>query len=219
LSNIYLDRLDKHIETNLLPDHNRGRRRRTYRPYMRLHRTITELEKRGEIEEAKRLRQQLQQMPSRDPQDPGYRRLRYIRYADDWLLGFTGPKREAEQIKNEIGQFLHDQLHLELSPTKTLITHGRTQSARFLGYEIVVLDNGSKHDHRGHRSINAQIGLKVPADVIRAKCAPTCIMADRSDGPNARSTATSPSSPSTRPSSVASPATTSWRSTCIASTG
>jgi hypothetical protein len=138
---------------------------------MRLHRTITELEKRGEIEEAKRLRRQLQQLPSRDRQDPGYRRLRYIRYADDWLLGFTGPRREAEQIKNEVGRFLHDRLHLELSPTKTLITHGRTQSARFLGYEIVVLDNDSKHDHRGHRSINAQIGLKVPADVIRAKCA------------------------------------------------
>src|SRR5256885_6793023 len=111
-------------------------------------------------------------MPSRDPQDPNYRRLRYIRYADDWLLGFTGPKREAEQIKDATGAFLHNQLHLELSPTKTLITHGRTQSARFLGYEIVVLDNDSKHDHRGHRSINAQIGLKVPADVIRAKCPP-----------------------------------------------
>jgi hypothetical protein len=84
------------------------------------------------------------------------------------LLGFTGPK----QITDTIGAFLHDQLHLELSPTKTLITHGRTQSARFLGYEIVVLNNDSKHDHRGHRSINAQIGLRVPADVIRAKCAP-----------------------------------------------
>jgi group II intron reverse transcriptase/maturase len=172
MSNIYLDRLDKYIETNLLPAHNRGARRRTYRPYMRLHRMITELENRGEIEQAKRLRKQLQRMPSRDPQDPNYRRLRYIRYADDWLLGFTGPKREAEQIKDAIGQFLNNQLHLELSPTKTLITHGRTQSARFLGYEIVVLDNDSKHDHRGHRSINAQIGLKVPADVIRAKCAP-----------------------------------------------
>jgi hypothetical protein len=88
MSNIYLDRLDKYIETNLLPAHNRGARRRTYRPYMRLHRMITELENRGEIEQARRLRKQLQQMPSRDPQDPNYRRLRYIRYADDWLLGF-----------------------------------------------------------------------------------------------------------------------------------
>jgi hypothetical protein len=109
---------------------------------------------------------------SRDPNDPGYRRLRYCRYADDWLLGFTGPKREAEQIKADLGQFLREQLKLELSQTKTLVTHGRTQAARFLGYEIVVLDADDKHDHRGHRSINAQIGLKVPADVIRAKCKP-----------------------------------------------
>ena len=111
-------------------------------------------------------------MPSRDPDDPGYRRLHYCRYADDWLLGFTGPRQEAEEIKARIGQFLHDQLKLELSPAKTLITHGRTQAARFLGYEIVVLHADHKHDQRGHRSINAAIGLKVPVDVIRAKCAP-----------------------------------------------
>jgi hypothetical protein len=160
LSNIYLDRLDKYIEVNLLPAHNQGRRRRPYRPYMRLHRQITDLEKRGEIGQAKRLRQRLQRMPSRDPDDPGYRRLRYCRYADDWLLGFTGPKREAEQIKADVGRFLHDELRLELSESKTLITHGRTQPARFLGYEIVVCNADDKHDHRGHRSINAQIGLK-----------------------------------------------------------
>lgn len=61
---------------------------------------------------------------------------------------------------------------MELSPTKTVITHGRTQAARFLGYEIVVLHADHKRDQRGHRSINAAIGLKVPVDVIRAKCAP-----------------------------------------------
>jgi hypothetical protein len=86
-------------------------------------------------------------------------------------LGFTGPRQEAEQIKACIGQFLHDQLELELSPAKTLITRRRTQAARFLGYEIVVLHADHKQDQRGHRSINAAIGLKVPADVIRAKCA------------------------------------------------
>jgi type II intron maturase/integrase-like protein len=88
------------------------------------------------------------------------------------LLGFAGPRQEAEQIKACIGAFLHDQLALEVSATKTLITHGRIQPARFLGYEIVVLHADHKHDHRGRRSINAAIGLKVPADVIRAKCAP-----------------------------------------------
>jgi Reverse transcriptase (RNA-dependent DNA polymerase) len=113
-----------------------------------------------------------QQRNSADPNDPGYRRLHYSRYADDWLLGFTGPRQEAEQIKARVGEFLRDQLKLELSPAKTLVTHGRTRPVRYLGYQIVVLHADHKHDQRGHRSINAGIGLKVPADVIRAKCAP-----------------------------------------------
>ena len=172
LSNIYLDRLDTYIEQHLLPAYNRGARRTPYRPYMRLWQRAWRLEQQGDREAGHALRKQMKTMPSRDPNDPGYRRLRYCRYADDWLLSFTGPRQEAEQIKASVGAFLHDQLKLELSPTKTLITHGRTQAARFLGYDIVVLHADHKHDHRGHRSINAAIGLKVPADVIRAKCAP-----------------------------------------------
>ena len=62
-------------------------------------------------------------LSSQDPNDPQYRRLRYVRYADDWLLGFAGPKHEAEQIKSRIAVFLRDELKLELSPSKTLITH------------------------------------------------------------------------------------------------
>jgi group II intron reverse transcriptase/maturase len=172
LSNIYLDRLDKHIEQALLPAYNRGTRRAANRPYARLWQRACRLEQRGEVEAGRMLRKQMKTMPSRDPGDPGYRRLTYCRYADDWLLGFAGPRREAEEIKARIGEFLHDQLKLELSAAKTLITHGRTQAARFLGYEVVVLHADHKHDQRGHRSINAAIGLKVPLGVIRAKCAP-----------------------------------------------
>jgi group II intron reverse transcriptase/maturase len=172
LSNIYLDRLDQFVEQTLLPAHNRGARRTPYRPYMRLWQRAWRLEQQGDREAGRVLREQMKTMPSRDPDDPGYRRLHYCRYADDWLLGFTGPRQEAEQIKARIGGFLHDRLKLELSPTKTLITHGRTQTARFLGYEIVVLHADHKRDRRGHRSINAGIGLKVPADVLRVKCAP-----------------------------------------------
>ena len=172
LSNIYLDRLDRFIEQDILPAHNRGKRRTPYRPYMRLWQQACRLEQRGELEAGRELRRQMKAMPSRDPDDPGYRRLKYCRYADDWVLGFTGPRQEAEEIKDTVGQFLREQLKLELSPAKTLITHGRTQAARFLGYEMVVMHADDKRDHRGHRSINAGIGLKVPADVIRAKCAP-----------------------------------------------
>ena len=67
---------------------------------------------------------------------PDYRRLRYVRYADDFLLGFAGPRAEAEEIKRHLGEFLRRELSLELSEPKTLITHGSTEAARFLGYEL-----------------------------------------------------------------------------------
>ena len=172
LSNVYLDRMDTYIETELLPAYNRKNQRTTYRPYMRMWRSIARLEQDGQREQAARLRRELQRLPSRDPGDPGFRRLRYVRYADDWLLGFSGPRREAEEIKVMIGNFLRDHLKLELSVPKTLITHARTKPARFLGYELVVLHNDAKRDQRGHRSINGQIGLKAPVDVVRAKCKP-----------------------------------------------
>ena len=168
LSNIYLDRLDAYIEQTLLPAYNQGDRRTPFRPYMRLWRRAWERERRGDRAGGLQLRRQMKTIPSRDPHDPGYRRLRYCRYADDWLLGFAGPRREAEEIKDMVGRFLHEDLKLELSPSKTLITHGRTRPARFLGYEVAVLQADHKHDHRGHRSINAAIGLKVPIEVIHA---------------------------------------------------
>jgi hypothetical protein len=86
------------------------------------------------------------------------------------LLGFSGPREEAEQIKQRLQGFLQETLKLELSQEKTLITHARTEAARFLGYEIVTLDADCKHDHRGQRCINGAPGLKVPAAVISKKC-------------------------------------------------
>jgi group II intron reverse transcriptase/maturase len=170
LSNIYLDKLDKFVEQEILPRYTRGDRRRTNPAWRQLQQQAKRLEKAGDCTEARRLRRQMQQYPSLDPADPGYRRLRYVRYADDMLLGLIGPREEAEIIKHEIGKFLRDRLKLELSETKTLITHARTEAARFLGYDIEVLNNDRKLDRRGHRCINGQIGLKVPIEVIKAKC-------------------------------------------------
>jgi group II intron reverse transcriptase/maturase len=171
LSNIYLDRLDQFVETMLLPAHNHGDRRRPHPPYMALLNTARRKRIAGEREKARKLRQQAQKMPSRDPNDPNFRRLWYCRYADDWLLGFSGPREEAEQIKTQLAEFLIDQLKLELSQEKTLITHARTEAARFLGYEIVSQDADDKHCRKvNRRCINGAPGLKVPVDVIRAKC-------------------------------------------------
>ena len=99
LSNIYLDKLDQFVETVLIPAHNHGERRKPYPPYMALLNAARRKTDAGQTDEAWLLRRQAQQMPSRDPNDPDFRRLWYVRYADDFLLGFSGPREEAEQIK------------------------------------------------------------------------------------------------------------------------
>lgn len=172
LSNLYLDRLDRFVETKLLPAYNRGARRRPYPPYTALLKGARNQRMAGNPSGAKALRRQAQRLPSRDPNDPDFRRLWYVRYADDWLLGFSGPREEAETIKGQLSEFLRETLHLTLSPTKTLITNARTAAARFLGYEIVNQQADDKQ-HRAlqRRCINGAPGLKVPVDVIRAKCA------------------------------------------------
>ena len=172
LSNIYLSRLDQFVENTLLPAFNRGNRRRPYRLYMALLNAARNRKIAGDFEEAKELRRQAQQLPARDPDDPDFRRLRYCRYADDWLLGFSGPREEAEEIKHQLSEFLRDTLKLKLSEEKTLVTNARTEAAQFLNYEVVNQDEDAKQYRSLHRRcINGVPGLKVPARVIRAKCA------------------------------------------------
>jgi group II intron reverse transcriptase/maturase len=170
LSNVYLDQLDRFVESTLLPAYNRGERRRLNPSFQRLQQASRALRQQGNHQQARRVRRQMQAVPSLDPTDPNYRRLRYIRYADDMLLGFSGPRAEAEAIKQHLGVFLREHLKLTLSEEKTLITHARSRAARFLGYEVTVLHSDTKLDRRGHRCINGQIGLKVPDDVVHAKC-------------------------------------------------
>ena len=170
LSNIYLDRLDQYVEQRLLPEHNLGRRRRPNRAYQVLEYAIARARRHKDKAEAHRLILARRRVPSQDPADPGYRRLRYVRYADDWLLGFAGPRREAEDIKSKIAAFLRDELRLELSPSKTLITHATSQAARFLGYEIKAQHSDTKITQR-RRAVNGAIGLFVPRAVIRQRCA------------------------------------------------
>jgi group II intron reverse transcriptase/maturase len=171
LSNIYLDRLDTFVETVLIPEYTRGKVRVKNPDYRKVESALRRARNDGDRTAARELRKQLHSMPSMDPHDPSYRRLRYTRYADDTLLGFTGPRAEAEQIKTRLAAFLRDDLALELSAEKTLITHARTQAANFLGYQITVLHNDRKVT-RGYRRANGTIALRVPRTVITANCAP-----------------------------------------------
>jgi group II intron reverse transcriptase/maturase len=172
LANLYLDRLDQYVESTLLPAHHRGDRRKVNPEYARLIDRAWKKKRKGHREEAKALRKEAQHLPAIAPHDPDFRRLRYVRYADDFLLGLIGPRREAEEIKRQLGEFLGHELKLELSAEKTLITHAKSERARFLGYEIGATHNDTKQavNDRHQRSVNGRIALTVPREVIRAKC-------------------------------------------------
>jgi hypothetical protein len=163
--------LDQYVETVLIPQYTKEKARKLNPAYNKVQGRLAYARSRGYRDKARQLRQELRRLPVGDPCDPGYRRLRYSRYADDHLLGFTGPKAEAEKIKVQLAEFLRYELKLELSAEKTLITHARTGAARYLGYEIIVQHGNSKITD-GRRAVNGKIALRVPLDVIKAKRAP-----------------------------------------------
>ena len=170
LSNVYLDKLDKFVERELIPQYTRGASRAPNPEYAATANALARARRRGDRAAVRDLTRQLRTLPHGDPMDPGYRRLKYIRYADDHILGFIGPKAEAEEIKAKLAMFLRETLGLELNQQKTLITHARSQRARFLGYHVSVQHCDTKLT-KGQRSANGRIALKVPPDVIRAQCA------------------------------------------------
>jgi len=169
LANIYLDRLDQFVERTLVPMYDRGEKRVHNNVYNTLASRRFKLRRKGEGEEADAVLREMRKLPSYEPNDPNYRRLRYVRYADDFLLGFTGPRAEAEEIKQKLSAFLRHELKLTLSAEKTLITHGLTDAARFLGYEVKTTLHGGRTFGRNRQRQSGTISLLVPRDVITAK--------------------------------------------------
>jgi group II intron reverse transcriptase/maturase len=163
LANIVLNELDKYVENELIPKYTRGKYRKKNPEYTKLSREMEKASRNKDIELYQRLRKERRKVTNGDPNDPTYRRLRYIRYADDFVLGWAGTKAEAEQIKEEVRQFLQT-IRLELSAEKTLITHASTEKARFLGYDVQTAIENSKQT-KGNRSINGRIILTVPPEV------------------------------------------------------
>ncbi len=169
LSNIYMDRLDKFVENMLIPEHTQGKRRKAHPEYERLKSLAHYYRKRGNLERTKELRKEMQEYPSVDPHDPEYKRLKYLRYADDFLLGLAGTRADAEEIKEKLTTFLGTELRLTMSAEKTLITHANTGRARFLGYEIGTMKSQTKFDDLQRRSVNEGIALYIPEDVLKSK--------------------------------------------------
>ncbi|HEM2810178.1 TPA: reverse transcriptase [Streptococcus suis] len=170
LANIYLHQFDKWVGEELIPQYTRGKKQKANSAYNRLSRRIKCYQDKGNYKKAHQLIVERRNLPSVDTYDTSYRRLRYVRYADDFILGFTGSKAEAKAIKKQIGDFLNTKLSLELSQEKTLITHATGESAKFLGYEIKAQRVNDYIDNKGRRSANGVIALFVPASVIESKC-------------------------------------------------
>jgi hypothetical protein len=107
LANVYVDKLDQFVEQTLIPAYTQGNRRQVNPQYTDVSHRRQRARARGDHEQVRQLTDHLRRLPFGDPQDPHYRRLRYVRYADDFLLAFIGPKAEAEEIKQRLASNRH----------------------------------------------------------------------------------------------------------------
>lgn len=171
LANIYLHELDKFI-ADMKAGFDKPKDRVFTPEYMhvagRVHHISRLLKKEADptriqtlLQEQKVLRAQMLRLPSKSQTD---KRLNYVRYADDFLIGVVGSKEDCGEIKARVKAFLFDKLKLELSDEKTLITHS-AEYARFLGYDVCVRRNNQvKNGGRGYsqRTLSNKVELNVP---------------------------------------------------------
>jgi len=188
LANIYLHELDVFMN-DLGQKFNKGKRRARNKEYLRYQylvrkqrKAITRAQQDGNIEKIEELEAKLreyfeirQNIPSSDFHDSGYKRLTYIRYADDYLIGVIGTKEDCRQIIETVRNFVQVQLCLQVSEEKSGLRHS-TEETRFLGYDITTYPAGKavKMKINGtyvtKRLGAGQIQLKVPMDKMMQFC-------------------------------------------------
>lgn len=181
LANIYLDEFDKYMQ-ELKSKFDKGKCRKKLPQAIKLQSHIQRLRKklnertdenqRQEIlQKIKEIQKQKYQTPHTDPMDSDFKRLQYVRYADDFIVGIIGSKEDAKSLKSKIKEYLENSLKLELSEEKTLITNS-SDKAKFLGYEIYVRKtNVVTTNKKGikSRNLNGTVCLSVSMKTIRDK--------------------------------------------------
>jgi group II intron reverse transcriptase/maturase len=181
LANIYLDKLDRYV-TDYAKTFDIGKVKRVLplkkklddRKYwvMRKLKVVEDGNERAElVKKVKAIDKERFNMPACDEMDSSYKRLKYVRYADDFLIGVIGSKEDSKRIKEGIKVFLESKLKLELSEEKTLITHTE-KPAKFLGYEVTVnKSNLAKRNIDGElvRTYNKKVYLSLTMDTIKKK--------------------------------------------------
>ena len=181
LANIYLDKLDKYMK-EYTEKFDRGKERERNQQSFKLEgkrnyvlrklKVVKDQTEKAElIKQLKAIRKESMCIPHGNEMDFNYRRLKYVRYADDFLIGIIGSKQDAINIKEDVKTFLKEKLALELSDDKTLITHTE-KAAKFLGYEINVRkSNAAKRNAIGRliRPYNKRIRLMIGKDTVKNK--------------------------------------------------
>lgn len=181
LANIYLDKFDKYIK-EYTEQFNKGTRRRENpivkrfgrrkaKLVAKLRKTTDEAERRRLLEKIREIVKERLKYPASDEMDAGIKRLKYVRYADDFLIGIIGSKEDCINVKDAIRKFMAEKLKLELSDEKTLITNAR-KHAKFLGYDVFVRKSNDTHrDKNGHlvRSLDHKIVLYLTTETMRKK--------------------------------------------------
>jgi group II intron reverse transcriptase/maturase len=181
LANLYLHEFDVEV-SRWCEEYTKGKERKKSLEWRRLNRKKNSLIKRlnepGVKQELKVVNSQLDKIPSMMTNDPDFVRVKYVRYADDWLIGVIGPVSLAREIKEKARKFLDERLKLTLHQDKTLITSATQSRAHFLGMLIgranrkerrvaVVRQSQCKYASK-HRSSHSQIIFEVDdTEIIR----------------------------------------------------
>jgi len=170
LANIYLNELDKFVETlkksfdsntpyTLTPEYKAVQQKRAN--------TKKKIERRNDGEERNRLiayyvelGKELRKTPAKLCND---KKLKYVRYADDFLIAVNGSKAYCDMIKAKLTEFIRNELKMELSQEKTLITHSN-EPARFLGYDVRVRRDQQVKPWKNckQRTMNNTVELLIP---------------------------------------------------------
>ncbi len=185
LANIYLNKLDEFVENVLIPKYETNKKKRKMNPaynlingkMVRLSKKIDDLKSSNSIRQELINEYQLLEIERRnhkvlDEMDSDFVRVKYVRYADDFVIGVIGSKELTEQIKKEVAEFLTTELKLTLSEEKTLITNFKNP-VKFLGYEMYIHDSNTylvkKSNGRISRAVNGIPRLMVPREAITKK--------------------------------------------------
>jgi retron-type reverse transcriptase len=156
LSNIFLDQLDKYV-TSLTLSFDKGTKPRLDSRYRHIDYLIKKNRLIGNLEQVKILKRELRKVPSINFQDPEYRVLRYVRYADDWVIGIRGSYTDAKHILSNVTAFCST-IGITVNESKTKITNLRKEKAKFLG---VLFSRSNHRNYRKTLSGASRLGLRL----------------------------------------------------------